>query len=84
MSFEEMNNFILEKIQIFKNDDVRENKFELKNTAIREEYNIKRSFRRGSSKHAQNRNILQSVIKIKNRWRKFGRAKEKRPKLGML
>ena len=44
-----MNDVIPERIEIIKNYDVRENKFELRDTAIKEEYNINRSFHRGSS-----------------------------------
>ena len=42
ISFEEMNDFILEKIEIIKNYDVRDRKFELKYTDIREGFIINR------------------------------------------
>ena len=60
---------------MIKNDDVRENIFELKNTAIREEHSINRSFWRVSYTDAQNRDIPKFVIETQNRWRKFELAK---------
>ena len=83
-SFEDVNNVILERIEIIKNYYVIKNKFELTDTAIREEYSINRSFCRGVSTHAQNRNIPELVIETQNRWRKFEREQVKIPKLGML
>ena len=47
MPLEEMNEFILKRIEIIKNDDIRENKFDLKDTSIRGKYNINRSLCRG-------------------------------------
>ena len=64
-----MNDVILDRIYIIKNDDVRENKFEFKDNAIREESSINRSFCRGSSNHSQNRNIPGVVIETQNIWR---------------
>ena len=84
MSFEEMNDVILERIDITKNYYVIEKKIELKYTAIREEYSTNRSLRRGSSTHAQNIIIPKMVIEPQNIRRKFEREKGKIPKLGML
>ena len=56
----------------------------MKDKAIREEYIIIRSFHRGYSTHSKNKNTPDLVIKTQNIWRKFGREKGKRLKLGML
>ena len=60
--FEKINYVIIKRINIIKNDDVRENKMKLKYIAIREEYSINRSFHRGNSTHSQNRNIPELVL----------------------
>ena len=77
MSFEYMNNGIIEGVEIIKNDDVREKKIELKDTAIREYYSINGKFCRGYSTHAQNRNIPELVIKTHNIWINLERTKVK-------
>ena len=72
-----MNDVIINRIEIIKNNDVRENKFELKDTAIREEYIINGSFCMGYSAHAQNRNTPALVIETRNIWRNSESAKGK-------
>ena len=79
-----MNDVILESIKIIKNDDVRENTFEFKDTDIIEEYSIIWSFCRSYHIHSQNRSIPELVTETQNTWRNFECAKEKIPKLGML
>ena len=83
MNFREMNNTVLEIIEEVKDGDTRD-KFELADIAIREDFSINRSFRRGSTAHALNQNIPQAVIEAHNRWRKIERSKGRKPRLGMI
>ena len=83
MSFREMNEIVLERIEEIKEKD-EEDKFELKEVNIREEYSINRSFRRGSTAHALNQGVSQPVIDAHNRWRKVERSKGRKPKLDMI
>lgn len=83
IEFREMNNIVLEIIEEIKDKD-EEDKFELKDTTIREDFSINRSFRRGSTAHALNQKIPQPVVEAHNRWRKIERSKGRKPRLGMV
>jgi hypothetical protein len=84
MEFSEMNNIILEKLESIQARSERTNQLGLNDVNIREEYSINRSFRRGSSTHAQNCKVPSSVIEAQNRWRKVERAKGARAKFTMI
>ena len=83
MKFREMNEILLDIIEEIKDKDT-ENKFELKEINVREEFSINRSCRRGSSTHATNQQIPKPVIEAHNRWRKIERSKGRKPNLGMV
>ena len=84
MRFEIINEIILEQLEKMKEEDIGGKEFDLADSDIREEYSINWSFRRGSSTHAQNQKVPESVINTQNRWRKFEAAKGRRPKFGMV
>ncbi len=50
---------------------------------VHEEYGISRSFRRGSTTEAQNKQVSESDIDLMNRWRNFESARGKRPRMRM-
>jgi hypothetical protein len=83
MSFGQMNVLVLERLEEIQEEDERD-EMKLKDVDVREDYNINRSFRRGSATHAQNSKVPELVIEAQNRWRKFERAKGSRPKLTMI
>jgi hypothetical protein len=84
LSFADMNEIVLERLEELKEDDAGENELELREVSIREDFSINRSFRRGSSTHAQNQKIPEPVINAQNRWRKVEAAKGRRAKFSML
>jgi hypothetical protein len=84
MKFSEMNEIILERVEAVQNADSRRNELDLRDLDIREEFSINRSFRRGSSTHAQNAKVPPEVVEAQNRWRKIERAKGKKPSLAMI
>ena len=84
LSFSEMNEIILERLEDLKEGDEEENLLGLQEVTIREEFSINRSFRRGSATHAQNQKIPEPVINAQNRWRKVEAAKGRRAKFSML
>ena len=84
MGFGEMNEIILERLEILQEDDEILDTLSLKEVDVREAYSINRSFRRGSSTHAQNQKISEPVINAQNRWRKTEHAKGRRPNLSMI
>ena len=79
----EMNDLILDNLEIIKTRDTL-NLLELKDINIRENFSINRSFRRGSSTHAQNSKVPIPVIETMNRWKKFERAKGRKANLAMI
>ena len=84
LTFDEMNEIVLGRLEAVKIDDEERNVLGLGSIVIREEFSINRSFRRGSSTHAQNQNIPEPVINAQNRWRKVEAAKGKRAKFSMM
>ena len=84
MKFSEMNEIVLERLEALQSADLRRNKLDLRDHDIREEFSINRSFRRGSSTHAQNARVPPEVVDTQNRWRKIERAKGKKPSLAMI
>ena len=83
LEFGKMNDIILERLEIIKEGD-QDDSLGLKELDIREDFSINRSFRRGSTTHAQNRNLDQDTINANNRWRKINRAKGRKAKLDMI
>jgi hypothetical protein len=84
LSFASMNEIIMDKLEIIQIKDEGRNELGLKELNIREDFSINRSFRRGSSTHAQNMKVPANVIEAQNRWRKVERAKGNRPKFTMI
>ena len=84
MKFSEMNEIVLERLEALQSANLRCNKLDLREHDIREEFSINRSFRRGSSTHAQNARVPPEVVDAQNRWRKIERAKGKKPSLAMI
>ena len=85
MSFGDMNDIVLDQLELVKELDAKKDRLKLQEfEELREEFSINRSFRRGSSTHAQNRKIPVPVIDTQNRWRKVERAKGRRPKFSMI
>ena len=82
--FSDMNDIILEQLDKLKEDDLDGSMYDLTDVDVFEEFSINRSFRRGSSTHAQNQKIPELVINAQNRWRKIEAAKGMRPKFGMI
>ena len=56
----------------------------LRQTNIREDFSINRSFCRGSSTAAQVAKAPPDIIKLINRWKNFKRSKGRKAKLSML
>ena len=83
MEFTEMNEIILERLEIVKEEDV-ENQLGVKEMDIWEDFSINRLFQRGSTTHARNWNLFQDMINANNRWRKIDRAKGRKAKLDMI
>ena len=83
VSFEIMNDIVLEKLEELKEND-HENRLGLSRFTIREDFSINRSFRRGSSTTAQINNVPSEIIELMNRWKKFERAKGRRAKMSMM
>ena len=83
LSFREMNEIVLDVIEMVKDGD-EDDKLELREIAIREDFSINRSFRRGSTAHALNQMVPQSVVEAHSQWRKIEKSKGKKPKLGMI
>ena len=83
LSFEEMNEIILDKLEHIKysNKDVSA---ELEPFNIREDFSINRSFCRGSSTTAQVLQIPTDIIELINRWKKVEKSKGKKPKFSMI
>ena len=84
MSFGEMNEIILERIESVKEKDVEVNEHGLNSFDIREDFSINRSFRRGSETHALNQKIPAEVINAQNRWKKIEAAKGRKAKFSMI
>ena len=84
MTFGEMNEIFLERLEILKDEDKKGELYDLEQYDIREKFSINRSIRRGSSTHAQNQEISVPVIEAQNRWRKNERAKGRRPNFAMI
>ena len=84
MTFGEMNDIILERIESVKSNDVLENIHGLEKFDIREDFSINRSFRRGSETHALNQKIPGVVINAQNRWKKIEAAKGRKAKFSMI
>lgn len=51
---------------------------------VEREYSIRRSLRRGSTTHARNQGIPDSVVEANNRWRKKAKARNKEASLSMV
>ena len=75
---------MLDQLEKLKEEDKLNQNYDLSEVDTYEEFSINRSFRRGSSTHAQNQNILEHIINVQNRWRKVEAAKGRRPKFGMI
>jgi hypothetical protein len=84
IGFTEMNTIVLDCLELVKEEDNKENKLGLENADIREEFSINRSFKRGSSTHAQNQGLSAHIIEVQSRWRKFENARGRKPKLAMI
>lgn len=84
MSFAQMNEIVLERLELLKESDKETNYLGLEKFNIREDFSINRSFRRGSSTHAQNQKVPEPVINAQNRWRKVEAAKGRRAKFSMI
>ena len=84
VSFEDMNDIILDKLELLKYETRLDNRLNLKDINVREDFSINRSFRRGSSTSAQIEQIPTDIIELINRWKKIERAKGKKPKLSMI
>jgi hypothetical protein len=84
MSFQEMNDIVMECLEMIKDEDEESNVLGLKDLQIREDFSVNRSFRRGSSTHATNSNVPEPVIEAQNRWRKIENAKGRRPGFSMI
>ena len=79
-----MNEIVLERLEQLKDED-GDNHLDIPNSkSIREIYSINRSFRHGSSTHAQNKKIPESVINAQNRRRKIKQAKGSKQKFSMI
>ena len=83
ITFGQMNEIILDRLEFIK-DSSDYYLPELSTCDVREEYSINRSFRRGSSTHAQNQQIPEPSINSQNRWRKTEQAKGKKQKFSMI
>ena len=83
LSFDQMNDIILDKIEVIKDSD-QNNNLDLASYNIREDFSINRSFRRGSSTTAQLKQIPTDIIEHANRWKKIEKAKGKRPRFSMI
>ena len=83
MSFEHMNNLVLDCLELVSQED-HDDELDLHKHDIREDYSINRSFRRGSTSHAQNQGIPEDVINRQNRWTTVENAKGRRPKFNMV
>ena len=83
MAFREMNDIVLEVLEEVRDKD-KDDKLQLREVNIREDFSINRSFRRGSTAHALNQGVPQPVVEAHNRWRKIERSKGRKPKLGMI
>ena len=83
ISFPNMNEIVLDRLEIVKEENEEDNSLDLNNVNIREEFSINRSFRRGSATHAQNQKNPEPVINAQNRWRKVEAAKGRRAKFSM-
>ena len=83
MTFATMNEIILERLEDVKDND-HSNCLGLRDLDIQEEFSINRSFRRGSSTHAQNMKIKEPVINAQNRWRKTEAAKGRKQNFSMV
>jgi hypothetical protein len=79
-----MNSIIFDCLEAVQEADKEENKLGLKETEIREDFSINRSFKRGSATHAQNQGLSTHQIEVQGRWRKFEMAKGRKPKLAMI
>ena len=84
LEFHVMNEIVLDQLEKLKEEDKLNQNYDLSEVDTYEEFSINRSFRRGSSTHAQNQNILEHIINVQNRWRKVEAAKGRRPKFGMI
>ena len=78
-----MNEWFHQGLETIKENDFQDN-LGLRSVDIREEYSINRSCRRGSSTHAQNQNISESIIRMQNRWSMVENAKGRRPTFNMV
>lgn len=67
----------LEKIQLERTDLIEAS------ASVREEFGISRSFRRGSTSHAENQGVSEPDIDTANRWRTVENARGTRPGLVM-
>ena len=70
MKFDDMNDVILDMIEQVKEKDDN-NKLELNEYNMREEFSINCSFRRGSSTRAQVLEISTEIIEMVNQWKKI-------------
>lgn len=84
LSFSDMNDIVLERMEIIKDETLLGDDLDLTEVEIREAYSINRSFRRGATTHARNMKIPKDTIEAHNRWRKIDRSKGKKPKLEMI
>ena len=50
---------------------------------VRQDFGLKRSFRRGSDSQAINQGVSESDIDLNNRWRRYEEARGRRPSLRM-
>jgi hypothetical protein len=83
MEFSKMNHMIWEKLEELEEKD-KDDKLGLKDFNVREDFSIKRSFRRGLATETQNIGISESIIVAQNRQRKVERAKGSRIKFTMI
>ena len=83
MTFDDMNEIILDKLKMIKDSNYQAAK-ELLDHNVREDFSINRSFRRGSSTTAQVMQIPTDIIELINRWKKIERSKGKKPKFSMI
>ena len=83
ITFGEMNEIILDRLELLKELD-ESDILGIGDIDIREEYSINRSFRRGSSTHAQNVKVSEPHINAQNRWRKTELAKGRKQKFSMI
>ena len=83
ITFEVMNEIILEKLEFIKAED-HNNKLLMQETNVREEFSINRSFRRGSATAAQLAGVPVQIIELANRWKKVERSKGRKAQLSMV